>query len=356
MVTDTADKEASVFRSLPKFILLNSSIALGIALFICPGCLFSSGGLQQFMALFTLSFMISSALSYGGFWIDRWFDGRISWLSNSVKRLFLTALSFFIYSFIVSAVMLALYVIVANQAVSPLSFRFGMIVQEVFFSVSVAFIIIIVFMARSWLMQWKQSAIEAEQLKAELAESRYHALVQQLNPHFLFNSLNTLSGLVYEGADSAARFTRKLSRVYRYLLEVQYEELVELDKELKFARDYLSLQKIRFEEKMTFEITVNDTKNLFLPPLSLQLLLENVVKHNTGTTDDPLHIQISQQNDKLVVENNVRQTGYKDDEQQTGVGLLNIKNRYKLLGSYLPVIQHKSDFFRVELPLLTLDK
>ena len=256
MPTETKDNKSSFFRSLSKFILLNASIALGVALFICPGCLFSSSGLQRFIELFTISFLLSSALSYGGYWIDSWFDDRVSWLSSSVKRLVLTALTYFIYSFIVSAVILTLYVIIVNPAVSPLSFRFGMILQEVFFSVSIAFIIITVFMARSWLMQWKQSAIEAEQLKTELAESRYHALVQQLNPHFLFNSLNTLIGVVYEDAEKAARFTRKLSRSYRYLLEMQYEELIELDKELKFARDFLSLQKIRFEEKLNFEITV----------------------------------------------------------------------------------------------------
>jgi len=356
MVTKTDDDEPSVFHSLPKFLLLNGTIALGITLLLCPDCLFVPGGFRELSALFILSLVLSSALSYGGYEVNRRFEGKISWLKHPVKRLVFTAMSYFIYTLVVSTILLAGYAVFTSQTVSLGTFRFEWIAQEVFFSITVAFFIITVFMARSWLMQWKKSALETERLRAELAENRYTALVNQLNPHFLFNSLNVLCGLVYEDADKSARFTRKLSQIYRYLIDVQNEELVELEKEIKFARDYLSLQKVRFEEKLTFDIKVGDIAGYYLPPLSLQLLLENAVKHNTATVENPLSIRIEQHKGNLVVENNVHITEPKDNESNEGIGLTNINKRYKLLGKRTPIIRHDVNFFRVELPLLTLEK
>jgi hypothetical protein len=139
--------------------------------------------------------------------------------------------------------------------------------------ISVALIIITIFISRSWLYEWRSAAIEAEQLKSEKFASQYQSLKDQLNPHFLFNSLNVLSNLVYESADKSAEFIQQLSKIYRYVLDVQNRELVGLEKEVVFAENYLSLQKIRFEQSLEYFIDVNQMKGWNIPPLSLQLSL-----------------------------------------------------------------------------------
>ncbi|MFC4871792.1 sensor histidine kinase [Negadavirga shengliensis] len=210
------------------------------------------------------------------------------------------------------------------------------------------------FTARSWLFEWRNAAIEAEQLKSENLASRYQSLKDQLNPHFLFNSLNVLSHLVYENADKSVEFIQQLSRIYRYVLDIQGEELVSLDRELEFAKSYLCLQKIRLGTAMDYHIAVPHSGNLYLPPLSLQLLLENAFKHNVASTENPLLITISIKGQNLVISNNLqrKKTGKKE---KNGIGLNNITKRYALISSVSPSIRESTDIFLVELPLLKTD-
>jgi len=346
-----SDQQISLFRSAPRFIVLNASIALVISVFIQLSGPWGMDGIQPFVRHFLLSFAMSAALSAGGFWVDHYFEQRISWLTHPVKRLLLTTVTYLLYAFITSAFLLSLYNFMGSAHFSVQEFRWSMIFPDTFYSVGIALVIISIFIARSWLVEWKKSEVEFEQLKTELVENRYRALVQQLNPHFLFNSLNALSNLVYEDADKSALFIRKLSQIYRYLLDVQYEELIEVEKELEFARDYLALQQIRFEDSLKYEIDVDHTHKRFLPPLSIQLLLENAIKHNAFSADKPLHISIRQKEEYLVVTNTYQPKKVSKKESK-GIGLTNIEKRYEQLTNRQPsVISTKSEF-RVELPLL----
>ena len=139
------------------------------------------------------------------------------------------------------------------------------------------------------------------------------------------------------------------------MLEVQQEELVDLERELEFARNYLELQKIRFEENLSFKIDVPECSGCFLPPLSLQLLLENAIKHNIASQDNPLFIHILQRGDELWVSNTF-QPKTSQNEPSTGVGLANILSRYLLLSDRKPEIIRTADEFLVRLPLLTVQK
>jgi LytS/YehU family sensor histidine kinase len=214
-------------------------------------------------------------------------------------------------------------------------------------SVIIAFILI----SRSFLLEWRKSAIEAEQLKTQQYAQQYQTLKDQLNPHFLFNSFNVLSNLVYESPDTAARFIRQLSKIYRYVLEVQQEKLVRLSSELEFAENFLSLQKIRFEEGLLYKIEVNTKADFYLPPLSLQMLLENAIKHNIASMADPLFIEILLEGNQLIVKNNL-QLKSSLSEESTGIGLSNIRKRYELLTDEAVLIQENADLFMVKLPLI----
>lgn len=200
--------------------------------------------------------------------------------------------------------------------------------------------------------KYQQNKIKEQKVIAGTASAKFDALKNQLDPHFLFNSLNVLTSLIDENPDKAQDFTTSLSKVYRYVLEQKNKELVSVDEELKFAKTYMSLIKMRFEDSIVFTMPEKasnpDSK---VVPLSLQLLLENAVKHNMVTTSKPLHIKIYEDSGYLVVENNLQPKQIV--KKSSGVGLSNIKQRYNLLTTKKVDINKTSNKFWVAIPTLT---
>jgi LytS/YehU family sensor histidine kinase len=218
-------------------------------------------------------------------------------------------------------------------------------------SVAISIIIWLFFTGKEFLYAYRQIAVNAEKLQTETITSRFEALKSQVNPHFLFNSLNSLSDLVYEDADLAAKFIKQLSEVYRYVLESRTKDLVTLDEELKFLNSYLFLQKIRFDDKLQFEVDLPDLANYQIPPVSLQILAENALKHNIVSQEDPLKISIYQEGNYLVIRNNLqKKTVLK--EESTGIGLANIEARFKILSRQEVLIEEAGGYFTVKLPLI----
>ena len=346
---------ATIFYSLRRFLVLNFGIATCLMVLSYPDKVFTLAGIKEIWPDWAFSFLMSSSLSMGGFKVEEYFDKRISWIEKPVKRLLLTAATYMFYSFIVSYILVTLYVLITVEAVTLDNISWTRMLGNTISPTIIALIIITIFIARSWLFEWRNAAIEAEQLKSEKLASQNQFLKDQLNPHFLFNSLNVLSNLVYESADRSAEFIQQLSKIYRYVLDVQQEQLVSLKRELDFAEHYLSLQKIRFENSLEYFIDVRENQNLFLPPLSLQLLLENAIKHNIASREKPLKIMIQQENDSLIVRN-VLQPKISLERSGNGIGLENINKRYALLSDKSPSIQKTASEFIVTLPLLQLNE
>ncbi|WP_121353879.1 sensor histidine kinase [Flavisolibacter nicotianae] len=196
----------------------------------------------------------------------------------------------------------------------------------------------------------RQKEAQAEQLEREFAQVRLQALKSQVNPHFLFNSLSVLSSLVHVNAELSDQFIQHLAKAYRYILEQKEAELVSLDEELGFLDAYFFLLQIRFDQKIRLEKTIAaGTGDLLLPPLTLQLLVENAVKHNRMSAQEPLVINVSAAGNTLQVENNIQQR--EQAESSTGIGLENIRKRYAMLTDRKPTVHH-TDRFRVQVPLL----
>jgi len=200
--------------------------------------------------------------------------------------------------------------------------------------------------------RYQQNRIKEQKVIAGTASAKFDALKNQLDPHFLFNSLNVLSSLIEENPENAQKFTTGLSKVYRYVLEQKSKELVTVNEELKFAKTYMSLLKMRFEDSIIFTMpeTAENPESKVVP-LSLQLLLENAVKHNMVTSSKPLRIKIYQNNGYLVVENNLQLKQIV--KKSTGVGLNNIKQRYQLLTNKKITINQQASSFAVSIPMLT---
>jgi len=199
---------------------------------------------------------------------------------------------------------------------------------------------------------YQENKVKEQKVIAGTASAQFESLKNQIDPHFLFNSLNVLSSLIEENPDSAQKFTTSLSKIYRYVLEQKDKELVPVSEELAFAKTYMNLLKMRFENSITFEIPEDFiTEEAKVVPLSLQLLLENCIKHNVVSESKPLHIKIYIENNQLVVENNLQKKEVLSDRK--GVGLQNIVNRYAILTQRKVLVEETEKTFKILLPILT---
>jgi two-component system LytT family sensor kinase len=208
--------------------------------------------------------------------------------------------------------------------------------------------------ARGFMIQWKNS-VKQESTKQEIVAktetAKFESLKNQLDPHFLFNSLNVLTSLIGENPTQAERFTTKLSKVYRYVLEQRNKDLVPIEEELKFAKTYMELLGMRFEDAVKFNIPDSISNDaLKIVPLSLQLLLENAVKHNVVSSSKPLTINIYEEGNYLIIENNINPK--EAIGKSTKVGLQNIADRYGLITDKGVKIENNNQTFKVSLPLL----
>lgn len=200
--------------------------------------------------------------------------------------------------------------------------------------------------------RFQENRVKEQKIIAGTASAQFETLKNQIDPHFLFNSLNVLSSLIEENPDNAQRFTTSLSKIYRYVLEQKDKELVSVQEEISFAKTYMNLLKMRFENSVFYELPeLIPTDEARVVPLSLQLLLENTIKHNVVSPQRPLNIKIFIENGSLVVENNLQKKEVLQDRR--GVGLQNIVSRYAILTTRNVLVEETTDYFRVKLPILT---
>jgi len=216
----------------------------------------------------------------------------------------------------------------------------------------ISMVVALMFYAAYFYKYYKERQVKEQKIIAGSASARFDALKNQLDPHFLFNSLNVLTSLIEEDPEQAQKFTTSLSKVYRYVLEQKNKDLVTVDEELNFARTYVRLLKMRFEDSIIFDIPEKCTQpDAKIVPLSLQLLLENAVKHNVVTSSKPLHIKVFEQGGMLVVTNNLQEKQVV--KKSSGVGLQNIRQRYQILTDRAVIINKTNVDFSVALPMLT---
>ena len=211
--------------------------------------------------------------------------------------------------------------------------------------------IIAIYEIRYFMHELKNSVEEKEMLKRETLQSQLNSLRTQVNPHFLFNNLNTLLSLIPENPEHAANFVQQMSKLYRHILEVKEETSITVKEELDVLKAYAFLLQTRFGNNLKVTIDVPEEKlGKRIVPLSLQLLMENAIKHNIVSSDKPLHIHIFAANGSLVVDNNLQMK--RQVLESTGIGLDNIRNRYKLLAGKPVTVTETETNFTVSIPLI----
>jgi two-component system, LytTR family, sensor kinase len=297
-----------------------------------------------------VSTFYTTVLWEGNQWIVRQLKKRYPTYQQTSQRILLQIILSLIFTISTVAMMTLLLNLLTGRV-----FDWGQFAYSFRPSLLITFAVTAVAEASYFYNRWKSSILEAEKLKRETIQSQYETLKNQVNPHFLFNSLNTLITLIPENPQMAVSFTQHLSALYRYILQTKEWEVVTLAEEMKIAEAYIFLLKARFGNNLTVQINIPlQDLSLFVPPLTVQLLLENAVKHNIISADKPLHILIySQHSNWVVVENNL-QKKLTPSPDSTQTGLANIINRYKLLCAQSVEVLASLTSFTVKLPLLAI--
>lgn len=284
-------------------------------------------------------------------WLPNMLDRHFPWLEVPIKRLIYQVLGMTL----ISALIIFIGFFVWNWMSHGDSF------SQVFRNVAPMLKIVYIFFFMSLLLgntilffkKWKEAAVQQEELKRAHLALQFQSLKDQVRPHFLFNSLSSLATLINTDADKATLFVHKLSDVYRYVLEQGENELAPLKEELKFLEDYIFLQKIRFGEKLDMEVKLDMDLNRMIIPLSLQMLVENAIKHNEISEEKPLLIQLSSTESKqLVVKNKLQKKEV--SEASLGKGLENLKKQVSFFKEEGLDIQEEQGFFTVKLPSFSI--
>lgn len=298
----------------------------------------------NYLMYVSLSFLIWEGNSF----IYCRLDEGYNWDKNVIRRLILQIALSSIYTAFVTFTIIYLHFNIILHEDPDKSFVYFSVIT----SIVIALFINAIYLSNYFFRRWKLSLLEAEYLKGESLRSKFDALKNQVNPHFLFNSLNTLTAIIPEDPDLAVEFVQKLANVYRYVLQSKDLETVTLKQELECIDAYLFLLKMRFAENLQVNVNIAPSWYEFsLAPLSLQMLIENAIKHNIASASKPLKIEIYiDEAERLIVANSIQRKQPLEGSRQAG--LQNIVKRYLYLSkSNVEIFDTENDFI-VKLPLL----
>ena len=303
----------------------------------------------------SLSYFVGLWLANG--YTSNWLNQSMGWTEHPVRRLLLTIGASLLASLSVILVMGEAITVLLWHKSPDFIFQHNVVGQMVAPLIMTALISLFMH-SRSFLLGWREATVRVERLEKETAVARLDSLRRQVDPHFLFNSLNALTSLVEENDPArAVRFIRQLSQVYRYVLDSESQELVPLADEIAFSESYLYLQKTRLGEALAVEMDLPPAAvaPYYVPPLALQLLLDNVLKHNAAYQADPLRLRVTLDAaaHTLTVRNTRRPRRLAPGES-SGRGLANLAARYAFLTDKPLTIGAEAGEFVVTLPLLRL--
>jgi hypothetical protein len=219
---------------------------------------------------------------------------------------------------------------------------------ELSFASGRLFIWLLFFTVAFFYVLWNKSVKKEQKLKEENLKFKYQNLKNQINPHFLFNTLNTLSELVYIDPKISDLFIQDLSSIYRYVIENEETDLIELEKEITFVKQYFNLQEARDRNKIKLELELSSTDKIKVVPVSLQILVENALKHNVKSNEKPLIVRITMEDGEIIVSNPIHRKSIL--EKTTKTGLSNLKSRTKIITGKELIISEENDIFTVKLP------
>ena len=330
-------------------------MAIGIPFlsFIIPivffGCRFNKAPYLTWEK-YIATFCITGAIWIGNRYIMIYSRGKYPDFNDVKKRLVFQSALMFVFTVVTNIVLGQLADDIFNKDRGPLT-PADVLIHSNSAAIFCTIMIIAIYESIFFMHQLRHSVEETEKLKRESLKAELNALKTQVNPHFLFNNLNTLASVIPEDPKLAVDFVQQLSKLYRHLLEVKDEQSILLKDELDVMKAYAFLLQTRFGNNLDVTIDIAEEKlNKRIVPLSLQILMENAIKHNIVSSDKPLKIEVTALNGKLVVSNNLQKKNQVNES--TGIGLNNIRNRYRLLGNEEVEVKESGSDFTVSIPLI----
>lgn len=311
--------------------------------------------IDNLMLSFLISGLYSFVLGMGNGMLNDYLNKKVPWSEATTKRAVISVISILIANIILVYICNYINFVLFQKDATSEEFFSGKYNFINWFMVNIALLISAFLHARGFMEELKKTSkkeVVEQKLIAKSANAQFETLKNQLDPHFLFNSLNVLSALIDENPKQAQKFTASMSKIYRYVLEQKDKELVTVEDEIEFAKTYCELLKTRFEDSVDFIFDVRkEDYRRYVVPLSLQLLLENCIKHNFATSSKPLIIKVFSENNTLCIENNLQVR--EQIKESAGIGLANIVQRYSLLTKRNVFIEKSDDYFKVKLPVLS---
>jgi sensor histidine kinase YesM len=302
----------------------------------------------QLTASYLYFTFIAFAIWHGNRYLLFRLRGRFSWLSQPMYKVLGLIISNIFYTIPISVGLMTMWYQFTNHSATD---------WNVIFKATALCVVCVVFITHTYetvflIKSWETDKTKSEKLEKAKAQAELEALKNQIDPHFMFNSLNTLSYLIEKEPAKAKLFNDNLAEVFRYILYNKERNLILLSEELAFAEKYFSLIKIRFGNGVALRILPNNVEsdNYLIPPISLQVLLENAIKHNEFSDRKPLAITMDIRDDNVIVSNDVRKK--RSLRSSSKIGLKNLEERYKLTTEKEIIVESKANSFSVTLPLL----
>ncbi|MGK0413113.1 MAG: two-component system LytT family sensor kinase [Polaribacter sp.] len=327
-------------------VSLYAILVIRLVTFVMPNDIeYNSPIPKQIFLIFYLIFFNLNV--EGSLFFDRYLNKKIPWFYFPKKRIFVQFVLIILWAFIsIGIPFIAWYFINEQSLIYPPAPVITFIGSVIFL-----FVFIGISMTINFFKQWNSSLLDAEYYKQEKLKADYRVLQNQVNPHFLFNSLNVLISEIKHNPKTAEAFTRKLSKVYRYVLQSKNHDLIYLKKELEFIDSFIFLHKVRIGDALEYVVNISEEAlQMQIPPLTLQILIENAIKHNVANEENVLKISIkSDGSDTLIVSNNLQII---DNVDSTYTGLSNLSKRFELLKKEGFSYGKKEEKFIVTIPLI----
>ncbi len=336
---------AKFFKELFKRLFFVNLIGFFIGFFI------DGFGIFEFWNRYLLySSVIGMSLWLGNEYFAIYIDKKYTWLQYPLRKLILRLLFSLAYStFIMILLYMFIWFFIFHKPDLTNFFQYNRVSFLIFYAATL--IVMLIYHSIAFFQSWQAAALNEEKLKKESVSLQLQALRNQVDPHFLFNSFNTLTSLIENDSKKAVVFVKQLSEMYRYMLDRDSREVIDIASELRFVESYIYLQKMRFGNNLKIEIDIRD-QSFYVLPISLQMLIENAIKHNEVSAEFPLHVRISDDSEFLVVFNKIQPKMLETPSK--GIGLQNLKVRYKFFTEKELEIENNGEIFTVKIPKLNI--
>jgi sensor histidine kinase YesM len=330
-----------------KVVMIGGILILGLVIPVIVGLIANSPFVQILTNMF-FSTISTAALWLGCSYIIFKLWKIFPWEKHPLKHIVSEIIFIALYNLLIVGMIFMIGAIVLTDVASEKYFFFDIYTSCVILSLVISFIHEGVFLYIMWMKSEKRS----QELMKESLLSQFETLKNQVNPHFLFNSFNTLITLIEEDKDTAVEYVQKLSDFFRTILQLRDKSMISLQEELELIKTYGFLQMKRYGDNLVLKNSIpSNVLSKGVAPLTLQMLVENAIKHNVIATGRPLNIEVSLTgNNYILVKNNIQKRT--DEEPSAGLGLQNIRNRYKFLSDKEVEIIISSQYFSVAIPLL----